>query len=124
MAKKITVLLVEDNEMSRDMLSRRLEKADYSVTTAENAAQAREKIAEMPQVVLLDMMLPDETGWSLATEWKKSLEYSGIPIIAVSAMALRENVERGLQSGCDAYLTKPVDFKVLQEHIAELVAAK
>lgn len=121
MARKIKVLLVEDNEMSRDMLSRRLEGADFKVSTAKDAAEARQLIQEKPQVVLLDIMLPDVDGWTLVTEWKSSPEFQHIPVIAVSAMALKEHIERGLKAGCDAYLTKPVDFRVLKQHIQELV---
>jgi DNA-binding response OmpR family regulator len=121
MARKIHVLLVEDNEMSGDMLTRRLTNAEYKVTLATTAREAREFIQQKPDVVLLDIMLPDDNGLQLAQEWKSSAEFSSIPIIAVSAMALKENIERGLEAGCDAYLTKPIEFRVLKQHIQELV---
>lgn len=121
MGRKISVLLVEDNEMSRDMLARRLQSSDFKVTVAKNAAEARQLIQEKPDVVLLDMMLPDDDGRVLASQWKNSPEFQQIPIVAVSAMALKENIEQGLNAGCDAYLTKPVDFRVLKQHIQQLL---
>ena len=104
----ITILLVEDNEMNRDMLSRRLKRRNYKVITADNGAAAIEKATkEQPDLILMDMELPVKDGWTASHEIK--LQQS-TPIIALTAHALSGDKERAIAAGCDDYATKPVDF--------------
>ncbi len=112
-----TLLLVEDNEMNRDMLSRRLERRGYNVITAENGGTAVEKaLNNRPDIILMDMELPVKDGWTATTEIKAEID---IPIIALTAHALSGDKEKAFSAGCDGYATKPVDFPALLEIIKE-----
>jgi CheY-like chemotaxis protein len=112
-----TILLVEDNEMNRDMLSRRLERRGYHVITATDGQQAVDiaKTASM-DLVLMDMGLPVKDGWTASKEIKEQVS-AYLPIIALTAHALSEDREKALAAGCDDYATKPVDFPALLELI-------
>ena len=106
-----TILLVEDNEMNRDMLSRRLVKRGFSVVCANNGHEAVEMADEKAvDLILMDMELPIKDGWTAATEIKRR---HSTPIIALTAHALKEDRERALNAGCDDYTTKPIDFTLL-----------
>ncbi|MEX1668116.1 response regulator [Zhongshania guokunii] len=106
-----TVLLVEDNEMNRDMLSRRLQRKGYEVLLAVDGQQGIDLCrAEMPNLVLLDMSLPVKDGWQVAREMKADSGLCNIPIIALTAHAMADDRQRALQAGCDDYDTKPVDL--------------
>ncbi len=106
-----TILLVEDNEMNRDMLTRRLQRRQYDIITADNGCSAVEKAtSEKPDLILMDMELPIKDGWAASSEIKETLD---IPIIALTAHALSGEREKALASGCDDYATKPIDFPVL-----------
>ena len=106
-----TILLVEDNEMNRDMLSRRLTKRNYTVITADNGGLAVERACqEKPDLILMDMEIPVKDGWTATREIKQAVD---IPIIALTAHALAGDKEKALQAGCDDYATKPVDFQSL-----------
>lgn len=114
-----TILLVEDNEMNRDMLSRRLERRQYQVITADNGDSAVELAkSESPDLILMDMELPIKDGWTASTEIKQN---SNIPIIALTAHALSGDREKALDAGCDSYATKPIDFKglltLIEQHL-------
>jgi len=112
------ILLVEDNEMNRDMLSRRLDKRGYQVITAVDGQQAVEKATEnQPDLILMDMELPVKDGWTASREIKASS--MNIPIIALTAHALSGDREKALDAGCDAYATKPIDFPALLNLIDE-----
>jgi CheY-like chemotaxis protein len=106
-----TILLVEDNEMNRDMLSRRLERAGYRVILAVDGprgiAAAR---AEAPDLILMDMSLPEIDGWEATRHLKQDPATRGIPVIALTAHAMVSDREKALEAGCDDYDTKPVDF--------------
>lgn len=108
------ILLVEDNEMNRDMLSRRLIKRGYQVAVAadgrEGIARAR---ADRPDIVLLDMSLPDVDGWEAARRLKTDPETRAIPLLALTAHAMPGDEQRARQAGCDDYDTKPVDLERL-----------
>lgn len=109
----IKVLLVEDNEMNRDMLKRRLERRDLTVLTAnDGAAAVAAARAHRPDIVLMDMELPVKDGWTASTEIKQTIAHD-MPIIALTAHALSSDKEKALAAGCDAYATKPVDFPAL-----------
>jgi two-component system, cell cycle response regulator DivK len=112
------LLLVEDNEMNRDMLSRRLERKGYQVVMAvdggQGVAMAR---TEKPDLILMDMSLPVLDGWSATKQLKSSPETSGIPIIALTAHAMQGDEEKAREAGCDDYDTKPIDLPRLLQKI-------
>lgn len=108
------VLLVEDNEMNRDMLSRRLIKRGYEVVIAVDGQEGVDKArTETPDVILLDMSLPVLDGWEAAKILKKEDSTKGIPIIALTAHAMSGDKQKTLDAGCDDYDTKPIDIKRL-----------
>lgn len=115
------ILLVEDNEMNRDMLSRRLIRRGHAVVMAMDGEMAvHAALSEMPDVVLMDMGLPVMDGWEAARRIKADARTSSIPIIALTAHAMAEDRERALAAGCDDFDTKPVDLERLGRKIAAL----
>lgn len=117
------LLLVEDNAMNRDMLSRRLQRAGFDTLLAQDGAQALEQIAaQRPGLVLLDMNLPIVDGWSVCRRVRANPQLRDIPIIALTAHAMAEDRDRALAAGCDDYATKPVDFPALLDKIRDLLA--
>ena len=116
------VLIVEDNEMNRDMISRRLMRRDYDVVLAvdgrEGVAMAR---SERPDIILMDMSLPVIDGWEAAHQLKADAETRSIPIVALTAHAMPADRERALEAGCDAYETKPVELPRLLEVMQRLL---
>lgn len=105
------VLIVEDDEMNRDMLSRRLERRGFSVAIAKDGRQGVEMArSEKPDLVLMDMSLPVMDGWSATRAIKADQEVSKIPVIALTAHAMEGDREKALAAGCDEYDTKPVDL--------------
>lgn len=119
------ILLVEDNEMNRDMLSRRLARKGFEVLLAIDGEQAvTMTVAELPDLVLLDMNLPLKDGWSAAREIRADARCRGIPIIALTAHAMSDDRDRALAAGCDDYETKPLDFARLLDRIAALLEAR
>jgi CheY-like chemotaxis protein len=119
------ILLVEDNEMNRDMLSRRLQRKGYHVVIAEDGRQGVVLAEqETPDVILMDMSLPVVDGWDAARQLKASAATQGIPIIALTAHAMSGDREKALDAGCDDYDTKPVDFARLLVKIETLVQQK
>lgn len=108
------VLLVEDNELNRDMLSRRLIKRGFEVEVAVDGQEGLDKAASShPDIILLDMSLPVVDGWEAARRLKAEAATSHIPIIALTAHALTGDREKTLEAGCDDYDTKPIDLKRL-----------
>lgn len=108
------ILLVEDNEMIRDMLSERLERKGFEVYRAVDGLQGVEVArSEKPDLILLDMSLPVMDGWQAARQLKTNAETQAIPIIALTAHAIAGDREKTLAAGCDDYSTKPVDFPQL-----------
>ncbi|MBX2797401.1 MAG: response regulator [Myxococcales bacterium] len=116
------ILLVEDNEMNRDMLSRRLRRRGYEVDVAVDGGEAVDMARTMPDLMLLDMSLPVMDGWAVATRLKGDDETRRIPIIALTAHAMVGDKEKALAAGCDDYETKPIDFPRLLDKINELIA--
>jgi len=103
--------LVEDNEMNRDMLSRRLTRKGYTVTMAVDGAQGLEMAVDThPDLILLDMSLPVIDGWEAARRLKANPQVSAIPIIALTAHAMSDDRMRAIEAGCDEYDTKPIEF--------------
>ena len=119
------ILLVEDNEMNRDMLSRRLERRGYQVVMAEDGAVgvAMAK-SEAPDIILMDMSLPIVDGWEATRQIKASPETQGIPVIALTAHAMAGDEEKALAAGCNDYETKPVDLPKLLAKIDALLQSK
>src|SRR5713101_7243651 len=119
------ILLVEDNEMNRDMLSRRLQRKGYSVVTAEDGEKglllAR---SEVPDLILMDISLPLMGGWDVTRHLKADQSTRHIPIIALTAHAWVTDREKALEAGCDDYDTKPVEFGRLSEKIENLLMVK
>jgi two-component system cell cycle response regulator DivK len=115
------ILLVEDNEMNRDMLSRRLIKKGYEVIMALDGEQALEMArAEAPDLILMDISLPGLDGWEATRRLKARPETQAIPIIALTAHAMAGDREKCLEAGCNDYDTKPVEFPRLLGKIQEL----
>lgn len=109
-----TILLVEDNELNRDMLVRRLSRRGFHVETAHDGQEAIDKVRALrPQLVLMDISLPVMDGYEATEQLKSDIELRTIPVIGLSAHALSEEKERALAAGCDDYDTKPVDFQRL-----------
>ena len=115
------ILIVEDNEMNRDMLSRRLLKKGFEIIIAVDGAEGVEKtINEKPDLVLMDMSLPVMDGWEATKNLKANNETARIPIIALTAHAMAQDKEKALAAGCDEYDTKPIDLNRLLSKISSL----
>ena len=119
------ILLVEDNEMNRDMLSRRLERRGYTILMAVDGQQGVDMArSETPDLILLDMSLPIIDGWEAARRIKAQAESKDIPLIALTAHAMAGDKEKALQAGCDDYDTKPVELPRLLGKIQALLDKK
>jgi len=117
-----TILLVEDNEPNRDMLSRRLRREGFQVEVAVDGEEGLNRTrADRPDLVLLDMSLPVLDGYEVARRLKASSDTSGIPVIALTAHAMTGDREKSLASGCDDYDTKPVELPRLLDKIRKLL---
>ncbi len=112
------ILLVEDNEMNRDMLSRRLERKGFRVVTAVDGEQGLNMVSsEKPDLILMDMSLPVIDGWEATRRLKSSETTKKIPVISLTAHAMAGDREKALEAGADDYDTKPVEFARLLEKI-------
>ena len=110
------ILLVEDNEMNRDMLSRRLTRKGFDVVIAIDGGEALEMVVnEKPALILMDMSLPVLDGWEATRRLKADEATRGIPVIALTAHAMSSDREKCLDAGCDDYDTKPIELKRLLE---------
>ena len=119
------ILLVEDNELNRDMLSRRLTRKSFEVIVAVNGEDGVDKAREhKPDLVLMDMSLPKVDGWEATRQLKADESTSHIPVIALTAHAMSGDKEKALAAGCDDYDTKPVDFKRLLGKMQALLNGK
>jgi CheY-like chemotaxis protein len=116
------ILMIEDNEQNRDALSRRLQRHGYDVILAvdgqEGVTMAQ---AELPDLILMDLNLPDIDGWEATRILKGAPETRAIPIMAMTAHAIAGDQERALQAGCDDYHAKPVEFQRLLTQIEALL---
>jgi CheY-like chemotaxis protein len=119
------ILLVEDNEMNRDMLSRRLIRNGYEVITAVDGRQGADMaVSEQPDLILMDMSLPVIDGWEATRRVKGNDATRRIPVIALTAHAMAGDREKAMQVGCDDYDTKPVEISRLLGKIAALLVPK
>ena len=108
------ILLVEDNEMNRDMLSRRLQRKGYEVLiAADGEAGVTMAASERPDLILMDMSLPTVDGWEATRRIKGLLETASIPIIALTAHVMTGDRDKAIDAGCDDYDSKPIDFERL-----------
>jgi CheY-like chemotaxis protein len=118
------ILLIEDNEMNRDMLSRRLVRGGYEVAMAEDGARGIAMAAsDRPDLILMDMSLPVIDGWEATRRIKATPGLRKIPIIALTAHAMATDREKALEAGCDDYDTKPIELQRLLGKIETLLAA-
>ena len=116
------VLLVEDNDMNRDMLSRRLRRRGFEVLIATDGAQGLVMAAaEKPDVILMDMSLPVLDGWEATRRLKAAPDTAGIPVIGLTAHAMATDRDKCLEAGCDEYDTKPVELSRLLDKIERLL---
>jgi CheY-like chemotaxis protein len=119
------ILLVEDNENNRDMLSRRLQRRGYEVVLAVDGGEAVTRAAaERPDLILMDMQLPVLDGWEATRQIKANAETQAIPIIGLTAFAMAGDREKGMDAGCDDYDTKPIDFQRLVGKIEALLQGR
>jgi len=117
------ILLVEDNEMNRDMLSRRLERKGYTVVCALDGQEGVAKAhSEKPDLILMDMSLPVLNGWQATQQLKADEQTKAIPVIALTAHAMAEDEKKAREAGCDDYDTKPVELDRLLGKIQKLLA--
>ena len=118
------ILLIEDNEMNRDMISRRLTRKGYQVLTADDGARGLASAAsEKPDLILMDMSLPGVDGLEATRRLKASKETQAIPVIALTAHAMPADLEKALQAGCEDYDTKPVELPRLLGKIERILRA-
>ena len=116
------ILLVEDNEMNRDMLSRRLQRRGYEVITAFDGSEGITKAqSEQPDLILMDISLPGMDGWEATRRLKAYRDTQAIPILALTAHAMASDKKKSLEAGCNDYDTKPVEFKRLLGKIEVLL---
>lgn len=116
------ILLVEDNDMNRDMMSRWLVSKGYDVVTAIDGEEAiRKGLDDSPDLILMDLGLAKIDGWEATRQLKATAETSHVPIIAVTGYVMEGDRDKALEAGCDEYSAKPVDFGRLQEMIQALL---
>ncbi|HSV55372.1 MAG TPA: response regulator [Burkholderiaceae bacterium] len=119
------ILLVEDNELNRDMLSRRLLRRGFEVIMAVDGAQALTSAAhDKPDLILMDMSLPVIDGWEATRQLRANGATRAIPVIALTAHAMSGDRERSLQAGCDEFETKPVEFERLLTKMQALLSSE
>ncbi len=116
------ILLVEDNEMNRDMLSRRLERKGYQIVMAvDGGAGVEMATSEKPDLILMDMSLPVLNGWEATRQIKANPDTKAIPVIALTAHAMATDREKALEAGCEDYDTKPIELPRLLEKMETLL---
>ncbi len=120
-----TILLVEDNPLNRDMLVRRLQRRGFHTLEAEDGLRGVEMTRQhRPDLILLDISIPEMDGYEVARRLKADPETAGIPILALTAHAMLEDRDKALAAGCDEYATKPVDFQTLLTTVHRLLEAR
>lgn len=119
-----TVLIVEDNELNRDMLSRRLHLEGYNIEIAMNGEEGIKKSKDLkPDLILMDLNMPVMNGWDATKRIKADSETANIPVIALTAHAFTEDRKKALDAGCDDYDIKPVDFERLSKKMQALLTS-
>ena len=121
----VRILLVDDNELNLDMLSRRLARRGYEVATAMDGGECLTAARSAPpDLILLDMSLPVVSGWDVVVELKADPRTAGIPVVALTAHSMKSDRERALAAGCDDYDTKPVELPRLLAKIEALAPTR
>jgi two-component system cell cycle response regulator DivK len=116
------ILLVEDNEMNRDMLTRRLERRGFQILAAHDGAEGvKMALSEKPDLILMDMSLPVMDGWDATRAIKADPEVTHIPVIGLTAHSMAGDREKCLAAGCDEYDTKPIEFPRLLDKISHFL---
>ena len=119
------ILIVEDNEENRDSLSRRLSRRGFTIVTAADGRIGVEVAkAEFPDLVLMDMNMPEMDGWEATRQIKATPHLAGVPVIALTAHAMSGDRERAIEAGCTDYHTKPIEFEKLIVQIGSLLQGK
>ena len=117
-----TILVVEDNPMNLELITRRLKKKGFQVESATDGEKGLEAIRSLkPDLVLLDMSLPEKDGWTVAQDVKADPEIQHIPLIALTAHAMQGDRDKAIDAGCDEYETKPIEFEKLLGKIEKLL---
>jgi two-component system cell cycle response regulator DivK len=117
------ILIVEDNEMNLDMLSRRLKRKGYEIRSARDGEAGVELCRQdMPDLVLMDMSLPVMDGWTATRTLKEDPKTAGIPVVALTAHAMQADRDKAMDAGCDAFATKPIDLAELVSAIERLLS--
>jgi two-component system, cell cycle response regulator DivK len=125
MAQMSTILYVEDNPENRMLVRRILQAEGYRVLEAQNATHAVEVVQnERPDLVLMDINMPDIDGYTLTTQFKAMTQFHQVPIIALTANVMRGDRERTLEAGCDGYIQKPIDVDELPNQIKRFLVAR
>lgn len=118
------ILVVEDNRQNLELVEFLLDEAGFVVRSATDASEAREELDRgIPDLILMDMQLPGVDGLTLVEELRRQETFAGVPIVALTAHALRGDRERFIAGGCDGYISKPIDVATFVEKIGALVAA-
>lgn len=118
------ILLVEDNEMNRDMLSRRLKRKGYEIVIAVDGEEGVSKaVSEKPDLILMDMSLPIIDGWTAVGQLREKEETKSTPIIALTAHAMAGDKQKAIDAGCDDYDTKPIELPRLLTKIESLLSS-
>lgn len=119
------IMIVEDNEENRDSLSRRLERRGFEIVLAENGRIAVDRVvAERPDLILMDMNMPELDGWEATRQIKKLDGLADLPVIALTAHAMTGDRERAMEAGCTDYHTKPIEFPKLVAQIESILTAR
>ena len=119
------IMIVEDNEENRDSLTRRLQRRGFEIIGAENGRIAVDKAAcEAPDLILMDMNMPELDGWEATRQIKKLPGMADVPVIALTAHAMSGDRERAIEAGCSDYHTKPIEFPKLMAQIESILQAR
>ncbi|NJN05636.1 MAG: response regulator [Rhodobacteraceae bacterium] len=119
------ILIVEDNDMNLDMLSRRLARKGYEIVVARDGqAGVDQALAERPDLILMDMSLPVMDGWEATRRIKERAETAAIPVVALTAHAMASDREKAMDAGCDDFYTKPIELPGLLDIITRLLAGR
>ena len=122
MISDFTILYVEDNKDNRTLVRRVLNAEGYNVLEAANAAEALEVLdIDRPNLILMDINMPDMDGYALTTMIKQKPGYETVPIIAITANVMRGDKERSFEAGCDGYIQKPIDIDLLANQVERFV---
>jgi len=118
------ILVVDDNAMNTKLMTILLESAGFQVDAAANAREARVAVdRRRPDLVLMDLQMPEVDGYTLTAEFRKRPDLKTVPILAVTAAAMRGDEQRALTSGCDGYITKPIDTRAFAARVAGFLSA-